>query len=70
MHWRIWLELYEGDKRIGRRVWQRRYIYKGNAIQMARTMFAEPRVNRYTGKTYTYKWTISTTNPWVKTEGE
>jgi hypothetical protein len=68
MYWRIWFELYEGDKKIGAGVWHYKYKYKGNATRAAIKRFGEPRVNKNSGKTYKYKWTVSQTNPWVKKE--
>lgn len=68
MYWRIWFELYEGDKKIGAGVWHYKYKYKGNAVRAAMKRFGEPRVNKNSGKTYRYKWTVSQTNPWTKKE--
>lgn len=63
MYWRIWFELYEGNKKVGDGVWNRDYIYKGNAVRRAKQLFGEKRVNKHTGKIYTYKWVVSQTNP-------
>lgn len=64
MYWRIWFELYENDRKIGSGVWYYWYMYKGNATRRAKQMFGEPRHNKRTGKTYTYKWIVSQENPW------
>lgn len=64
--WRIWFELYEDGKKIGSGVWHYCYKYKGNAVRRAKQQFGSPRVNKNTGKTYTYKWIVSQTNPWHK----
>lgn len=58
MYWRIRLELYEGGMKIGTGIWHQWYKYKGNAVRFAKKRFNEPRVNKITGKVYTYKWTI------------
>lgn len=68
MYWRIWFELYEDGKKIGSGLWHQHYKYKGNATRFARKHFDGERVNKNTGKVYTYKWTISQTNPWRKKE--
>ena len=64
--WRIWFEMYEDGKKIGSGVWHYCYKYKGNAVRRAKQQFGEPRINKNTGKTYTYKWIVSQTNPWHK----
>lgn len=64
MLWRIWFKLYEGERLIGAGVWHRGYTYKGNAERYAEKQFGTPRVNRNDGKTYTYRWIVSQTNPW------
>jgi hypothetical protein len=58
--------MYEDGKRIGGGVWHQLYNYKGNAVRFAKKQFGTPRINKYTGKTYTYKWVVSQTNPWRK----
>lgn len=63
MYWRIWFELYEGDKKIGSGVWHYHYRYRGTAVRRAKQLFGEYRVNKNTGKIYTYKWIVSQTNP-------
>lgn len=68
MYWRIWFELYDGEKKIGAGVWHQHYKYKGNAVRFARKRFDKPRVNKNNNKIYTYKWTVSQTNPWAKEE--
>lgn len=64
MYWRIWIELYEADKKIGSGIWHQCYKYKANAIRAAKRQFGQERVNRNTGKNYTYKWIVSQTNPY------
>lgn len=66
MYWRIWIELYENDTKIGSGVWHQYYKYKGNAVRAARKNFDKERVNRNTGKIYIYNWTVSQTNPWQR----
>lgn len=63
MYWRIWLELYENDRKVGSGLWHQPYTYKCNAVRAARKRFGQDRINKYTGKIYTYKWTVSQTNP-------
>lgn len=63
MHWRIWFELYENGKKIGSGVWHQPYTYKQNAVRAARRIFGCERVNKNTGKVYTYNWVVSQTNP-------
>lgn len=70
MHWRIWLELHEGNRDLGHGLWYQRYLHKSSAVRRAKQLFTEPRINRYDGKTYTYKWIVSQTNPWKIMEGE
>lgn len=67
MYWRIWFELYKNGKKIGAGVWHQYYSYKGNAVRYAKKRFGTERVDRH-GDIYTYKWTVSTTNPWRKQE--
>lgn len=64
MPWRIWFELYDDDTKIGAGLWHTCYKHKGHAIRWAKYRFDTPRVNKHTGKVYTYKWTVSQTNPW------
>lgn len=66
MPWRIWFEVFHNDKKIGAGVWHQRYAYKSNAIRRARAMFDTPRISANTGKITTYNWTVSQTNPWVR----
>lgn len=64
MSWRIWFEVYDGDRKIGSGVWHYQYKYKGNAVRRAKQKFGQPRVNKNNGKTHSYKWIVSQTNPW------
>ena len=63
MDWRIWFELYEGDTKIGAGVWHYHYKHRSSAVRRAEQQFGKPRVNKNTGKIYTYKWVVSQTNP-------
>ena len=63
MHWRIWFDIYVGDRKIGSGVWHQPYTYKCNAVRAAKKKFGYERVNRRAGKTYIYKWVVSQTNP-------
>lgn len=63
MYWKIWLELYQNDKKVGSGVWHRRYKYKGNAVRAAKKLFGEEHINERTGKVYRYNWVVSQTNP-------
>ena len=65
MYWLIWFELFKNGKKIGAGVWHQRYKYKGNAARYARKRFDNARVDSH-GDVYTYKWTVSKTNPWRK----
>ena len=64
MYWRIWFEIYDDNKKIGSGLWHQQYRYKGNATRAAKKRFGSERVNKYSGKVYRYKWTVSQTNPW------
>ncbi len=65
MRWRIWFDIYTGDRKIGSGVWHQSYTYKCNAVRAAKKRFGSGRTNKYTGKTYIYEWTVSKTNPRV-----
>ena len=66
MLWRIWFKRYVDGKFVGSGVWHKEYVRKGNAERYAKKRFDTPRVNRVDGKTYTYHWIVSQTNPWSK----
>ena len=66
MYWRIWFELYADGKKVGRGVWHQWYTYKSNATRRAKQLLGTERVNKHTGKVYTYNWIVSQTNPWIK----
>lgn len=68
MPWRIWFELYADGKKVGSGLWHYQYKYKSNAVRAAKKQFGKARVNKNSGKIYTYKWTVSQTNPWRKRE--
>jgi nicotinamidase-related amidase len=63
MHWRIWFDLYEDDKKIGSGVWRQPYTQKHDAVRVARRKFGYAHINKNTGKVYTYKWVVSQYNP-------
>ena len=64
MYWRIWLVLYQDDRKIGYGVWHQHYKYKGNAVRAAKERFEGERVNKLNGKVCRYVWAVSQTNPW------
>lgn len=63
MRWRIWFELYENGKKIGHGVWRQSYTNQEDATHVARRLFGHERVNKNTGKVYTYNWVVRKTNP-------
>ena len=70
MHWKIWFDLYEDDKKIGSGVWRQTYTRKHNAVRAAMRRFGYTRINKNTGKVYTYKWIVSQDNPRIISRGE
>lgn len=70
MRWKIWFDLYNGNMKIGSGVWHQSYTRKHNAVRAAKRMFNRERINKYTGKVYTYKWIVSQGNPRLILRGE
>lgn len=58
MYWKIWLELYQDNTKVGSGVWHQNYKYKGNAIRAAKKRFGEERINKNTGKVVRYNWVV------------
>lgn len=65
-YWRIYYEVFEDGKKIGRGVYPKSYKYKQDAQRRAKKMWGEPQYNQLTNTTITYEWQICQNNPWEK----
>ena len=68
-YWRIYYEVYEDGKSVGRGVYPRSYRSKCYATHKARELWGDPVYEPLTGKTVTYDWVVSEINPWKNERG-
>ena len=55
-YWRIYYEVFEDGKEIGRGVYPRSYMHKDSAVRRANKLWSEPQYNPLTNTTITRRW--------------
>lgn len=63
-YWRIWFEVFEENKLIGKGVYHRAYAHKSSAVRRAKQMWSNDQYSPMTNTTIKRRWIVSQTNPW------